>query len=312
MAGWTLIVPSGWGMAFWHSLVFSETRAGGLRERSQLAFEAGAARFPQDYPGTKSFFEYEIGREGEDRGFWERKPRAKRINYEKAGIAMPFRAGFEEILRGRTKQVEGETPSPWVIQSSIARLVFKLIQASIGSSTDDLEARSPKVMDRTSTSTAASSFACFIVVGHRHSSISSSPSSQQTILFQSALVRVKILPCNRGSPEELGLIYELSLRDWKEVKGKVEERGKKQSKVRSKPVDDEGGPEQVRFVSLISDFASLADLRNGHYQLCDDPIPSAVVGRITTGNYSLKRGHGYAIGAIPLAIWIAINQRDVK
>lgn len=40
------------------------------------------------------------------------------------------------------------------------------------------------------------------------------------------------------------------------------------------------------------------------------PIKKEVIGRITTGNYSLSQGHGSAIGVIPLTAYLAMKDRD--
>lgn len=247
MSGWTLTVPAGWGMAFWQSLVFSETRVGGLRERSQSFFEAGAAKFPEDYPGTQAFEEYEAQREVEDRGFWEKKPPAKRPNYWKSKTVHPFRAGFDEILLQQTSSTQlgvhasKSVVSPWIAPVSIARLVVKLVQASIDSEQDDSDSAnvSPITVDRSSSTLAAASLAYLLLKGQK---LALDETSKEAILFRSALVRVKITPCNRGSPDELALLYELDEDAWNEVRAKVGARLGRKSAISSEEKD---GPEEV-------------------------------------------------------------------
>jgi ribonuclease P/MRP protein subunit POP1 len=50
--GWDVIVPAGWGMAFWLPLVFAGGRAIGLKERKSVALEKGVPHFPEDFPDT--------------------------------------------------------------------------------------------------------------------------------------------------------------------------------------------------------------------------------------------------------------------
>ena len=90
ISGFTLIVPAQWGMAFWHSIAFCSVRIAGLRERAQQAFEAGEPSFPQDYLLTESGLELwtEISNAWKEQ--WDRKPPAKRVNYQKIGTSNPW------------------------------------------------------------------------------------------------------------------------------------------------------------------------------------------------------------------------------
>ena len=88
--GWLLVVPSGWGMSFWLSLVFAGARTCGLREQAQINLEAKAPSFPRMWPGTAGFEEWveEQARERWER--WHKRPPAKRINYGKCHVPCPF------------------------------------------------------------------------------------------------------------------------------------------------------------------------------------------------------------------------------
>ncbi|KAG6847946.1 hypothetical protein C0991_001129, partial [Blastosporella zonata] len=72
-------------MAFFSSLTFTGTRVGGQRERQTQAFEAGAPYFPRDLPTSTGHDEYASARAMEEKARWDRKPPAKRPNYEKLG-----------------------------------------------------------------------------------------------------------------------------------------------------------------------------------------------------------------------------------
>lgn len=97
--GWTVIVPSGWGGPFWHSLAFADTRIGGLRERAQQFFEAGCPSFPEDYACTHAF-KIEIDKKAKEASaHWHRTPVAKRVNYDKLQTTSPWRPAFSEISR---------------------------------------------------------------------------------------------------------------------------------------------------------------------------------------------------------------------
>ena len=96
--GWTLIIPSGWAMAFFNSLIFTGTRVGGQRERQTHAFEAGTSYFPRDLPTSTGYDAYATARAKEEKARWDRKPPAKRPNYEKLGTISPWRADWHGIL----------------------------------------------------------------------------------------------------------------------------------------------------------------------------------------------------------------------
>ncbi|KAK9709281.1 Ribonucleases P/MRP protein subunit pop1 [Basidiobolus ranarum] len=96
--GWNLIIPSGWGMAFWKSFIFAGARFGGLRERYAMHFEAGLPCFPYDYPGTKAYREYSDQQKAKSEEVFNRKPPAKRPNYEKLKIEHPFEAPFHLLV----------------------------------------------------------------------------------------------------------------------------------------------------------------------------------------------------------------------
>ena len=96
--GWTLIVPQGWGMPFLSSLIFTGTRVGGQRERQTQAFEAGCAYHPRDLPTTQAYEDYAEERADDERETWERKPPAKRPNYDKLGTRSPWCPDWGVVL----------------------------------------------------------------------------------------------------------------------------------------------------------------------------------------------------------------------
>ncbi|KAJ2913911.1 hypothetical protein MD484_g6495, partial [Candolleomyces efflorescens] len=97
-------------------------------------------------------------------------------------------------------------------------------------------------------------------------------------LMQAALVTVKVNVCRRGLPEDLALIY--SMED--------EEVSKAIAACQVKT--DEADPEQ---------FASITP---------GEPI----IGRVTTGNFSLSIGSGYAVGAVSLVKWLELLKQQAR
>lgn len=205
MSGWTLMIPSGWGMAFWSSLVFSETRIGGLRERSQQFFEAGSSRFPEDFPTTQAFKEYEERRQANDQLNFDKKPPAKRPNYNLLGTQDPFLSNFESILKRwvvpKTIFLGEESNkglprinsrSPWLVPESILKTIILHQNGTQFIPTDESSRIAQELLnDWSGAPYVSNGVDCFKDFGP----------------LAGALVRVKITPYGRGSPEELGCIY---------------------------------------------------------------------------------------------------------
>ncbi|KAJ3087375.1 hypothetical protein HK102_011230 [Quaeritorhiza haematococci] len=94
VCGWDIIAPKGWAPALWNSFIFAGARAIGLRERHSLHFESGLPCFPYDYPGTAAYAAWSVRRKREEEDEWRRKPKGKRVNFNKLGVPSPFEAGF--------------------------------------------------------------------------------------------------------------------------------------------------------------------------------------------------------------------------
>lgn len=85
MHGYLLFHPRGWSQPLLHSLVFTGTRIGGIREREAQSFESGAGCWPRDFVGSEQGGLWWNAKAIEDKFTWDRKPPAKRPNYLKHG-----------------------------------------------------------------------------------------------------------------------------------------------------------------------------------------------------------------------------------
>ncbi|GAA5992540.1 hypothetical protein JCM5350_008273 [Sporobolomyces pararoseus] len=282
----TLTIPQGWSMAFWTSLVHSSPRVAGLRERALSTYEAGLATFPQDFPTTSAYNEHEKRREVEDRGYWERRPPAKRPNFSKLGTEDPWNFNAQKVLRGDDKgkgkgkeamdedTVDEEEIQPYLVPFKLATSLTSAIsknKASTSSSITSSTGLSPvEKLERD------------ILEEWTTLRNGGKPTSSK---LRSALVRVRIDPCLRGVPEDFGLIYELE----------GEEVGKVRTKMESAKTN-----EKV--------FATGEG--EGAEDLCERPASEQVIGRITTGTFSLARGQGYGIGVVSFQRYLEMVERD--
>ena len=93
-------------MPFFSSLTHTGTRVGGQREIMTQRFESGCTAFPADYPCTGAYAEVTEARGKEDKERWERKPPAKRPNWEKFGTESPWVPDWEGLLGTRKAEVQ--------------------------------------------------------------------------------------------------------------------------------------------------------------------------------------------------------------
>lgn len=217
--GWTLIIPAGWSMAFFSSLVFTNTRVAGQLERQTQAYEAGAPYFPRDYPFNQPYQTYASDREKREKEVWERKPPAKRVNYEKLGVENPWRAIWETVLG--VPEIREETQESEVKFVSTQREASQPIGAIVrpwllrGFDVPNIVASMSSVFNH-----AAVLFSEInrLRVKRGHSPL---PNSVKPVdILQGALITVKITICSRGSPKDLAILHSLPddvYRKWEKV-----------------------------------------------------------------------------------------------
>lgn len=273
--GWTLVIPAGWAMTFLSSLTHTGTRVGGQRERQTQAFEGGCANFPRDYPCTDAYNEHADVREEMEESAWERKPPAKRVNYEKLDTRSPWRADWEVVLGLEdppspetdfisaqretpvppTEQAAEKKVRPWLLRGAGVPAMLQNLSSMFNPGAGLLDfinqARVKRGLDPLKTGTRTDE------------------------LWQSALITVRVILCGRGNPEDLAMIYAL---DDAEAKKWHDAEARRQQGATS--LLDEGEDDTQSSTSL--------------------PAPKSIIGYVTTGHYSLARGTGHAVGAIPV------------
>ena len=92
--------------------------------------EAGAPRFPHDFPTTEPYRERAEVWEASERHKWERTPPSKRVNYERLGIDNPWKADWGNVLGRQVPMVAGYVPTqrdtirPWLLSKYLASPVI--------------------------------------------------------------------------------------------------------------------------------------------------------------------------------------------
>ncbi|KIP10247.1 hypothetical protein PHLGIDRAFT_267125 [Phlebiopsis gigantea 11061_1 CR5-6] len=303
--GWTLIVPQGWGMAFFSSLIFTGTRVGGQRERETQAFESGTPYFPRDYPSTLPYDDYSDTRAEKERELWERKPPAKRHNYERLGNRSPWQPDWEVVLGLREPEAEDVSmeddstiPGDFVpaqrdtVADGIAAAAAAPQEIEQSTVCPERETgTSPWMLRGPSTGAILESligkpnpasllFTKLEELRGKRGLKSLYTETRPDDLWKSALVDVRLRLVGRGRPDDLAVIYGMD--DEETTKWHRAEQ------MRKKPVLDEGTEGETELSVLA-------------------PSPGSIIGYVTTGNFSLSTGEGLAIGAIPVSRYIELQ-----
>lgn len=198
-------------MAFFNSLIFTNTRVGGQLERQTQAYEAGTIYYPRDYPFTRAYNAYASDRESTDKSAWERKPPAKRVNFEALGTKSPWRADWEVVL-GMSIQEGHITPDPPTLVTTQRETVSEMnvVESKI----------SPWLLRGSEVPKILSSIFCVFNHGAtvlleinklrlRRGLGPLSNDVKSADLLKGALVNVKVSVCSRGAPQDLAAIYSL-------------------------------------------------------------------------------------------------------
>jgi ribonuclease P/MRP protein subunit POP1 len=189
-------------MPFLSSLVYTGTRIAGQRERQTQSFEAGLPYFPRDYPSTEQYTTYSKKREEEEKAEWERKPPAKRVNYEKMGTRSPWKPDWKVVLGLQTTEDSDLVSAqrdigdvrPWLLRGpavpSILNNIRDMFNPSAGLLAEINRLRIAQHNDPLRASFRADD------------------------LWDGALVLVRLDMTGRGCPDDFSMIYQLEDKEW--------------------------------------------------------------------------------------------------
>ncbi|THH27567.1 hypothetical protein EUX98_g6621 [Antrodiella citrinella] len=278
--GWTLVIPSGWSMPFFSSLIYTGTRVAGQRERQTQAFEAGKPYFPRDYPACKEYQQYSDDREEKESERWQKKPPAKRPNYQVLLTRSPWQPDWDVVLGLQppppmdlpaktsadfveTQRHQAKDMKPWLLRGpNVGRILeaaSTMFNHAAGLHEEINKLRTKRLLDPLPASVRADN------------------------LWKTALITVKLRMCGRGRPEDLAMIY---------------------------IVDDE---EHGQWTASFNKDAMLTDDQEDQLELANRQMHTDnIIGYVTTGNFSLSLGEAYAIGAVPLARLFELKEQATR
>lgn len=97
-AGWDILIPAGWAMSVWMSLVFCGGVPVGQKELVNLVMEALTSLPPFLMPDTPSAEIYSTEEDQEKRKKYFSRPPAERHNFIKLGVQYPFSPPWRRLI----------------------------------------------------------------------------------------------------------------------------------------------------------------------------------------------------------------------
>ncbi|EKV09981.1 Ribonuclease P complex subunit Pop1, putative [Penicillium digitatum] len=300
---WTVLLPWKCVVPVWYSIMFYPLSSGGnpllggLKQQQQLAFEAGEAWFPGDFPGTRAGWEWGQREAEKSRRDWERRPKGRRPEFDNISLG-----------DGRPK---GEIGHGWACDWE--RLI-----------------KGPKHDDATTTATDGNSgklpteskeaekneFSTPIIPPFNLHNARLPPADtyqnlsklDKTSVDVSTLATVYISLATRGTPTPRARIYRLptdpALRQkWLDLgSARIDKSGQPKLPKDGNVTTKSEEARRLLARALISSGDGEPDS-----EPLDVPTEDDLIGFVTTGNYNLSEGKGTGIGSIQLSKVLAPN-----
>uniref|UniRef100_A0A8C9DL20 POP1 homolog, ribonuclease P/MRP subunit n=1 Tax=Prolemur simus TaxID=1328070 RepID=A0A8C9DL20_PROSS len=110
-SGWDVLLPKGWGMAFWIPFIYRGARVGGLKEAVVHSQYKRSPNIPGDFPDCPAgiLFAEEQAKNLLEK--YKRRPPAKRPNYVKLGTLVPFCCPWEQLTQDWELRVQAHKES---------------------------------------------------------------------------------------------------------------------------------------------------------------------------------------------------------
>lgn len=107
-SGWDVLIPKGWGMAFWIPFIYRGARVGGLKEATVHSQYRRSPNIPGDFPDCRAGVLFAEDQAKDLLEKYRRRPPAKRPNYVKLGTLAPFCCPWEQLTRDWESRVHAQ------------------------------------------------------------------------------------------------------------------------------------------------------------------------------------------------------------
>ncbi|KAM6214387.1 ribonucleases P/MRP protein subunit POP1 [Rhynchocyon petersi] len=98
-SGWDVLLPKGWGMAFWIPFIYRGARVGGLKEGLVHSQYKRSPNIPGDFPDCPAGIVFADEQATNLLEKYKRRPPAKRPNYVKLGTLAPFSCPWAQLTQ---------------------------------------------------------------------------------------------------------------------------------------------------------------------------------------------------------------------
>uniref|UniRef100_A0ABK0M2E5 POP1 homolog, ribonuclease P/MRP subunit n=1 Tax=Rattus norvegicus TaxID=10116 RepID=A0ABK0M2E5_RAT len=105
-SGWDILLPKGWGMAFWIPFIYRGARVGGLKEAAVHSQYKRSPNVPGDFPDCRAGVLFAEDQAKDLLEKYQRRPPAKRPNYVKLGTLAPFCCPWEQLTRDWESRIQ--------------------------------------------------------------------------------------------------------------------------------------------------------------------------------------------------------------
>ncbi|XP_006900086.1 PREDICTED: ribonucleases P/MRP protein subunit POP1 [Elephantulus edwardii] len=110
-SGWDILLPKGWGMAFWIPFIYRGARVGGLKEGLMHTQYKRSPNIPGDFPDCPAGVLFAEEQAEELLEKYKRRPPAKRPNYVKLGTLAPFCCPWAQLTQDWESRVQTQEES---------------------------------------------------------------------------------------------------------------------------------------------------------------------------------------------------------
>ncbi|KAK0346181.1 Ribonucleases P/MRP protein subunit pop1 [Friedmanniomyces endolithicus] len=314
---WTLLAPWKCLQPIWYSLMYyplstgQQPRFGGLDQYRQLSFEAGKAWFPGDFPGTKAGWEWEYAERRKREAEWRKRPKGKRVNYEKVEVG---EGGRGEVGVGWGCDWERLISGPPVLSEGKEAVVVVENGGESGQKPPGNGDTRTQEKEQEPPQQAPPKPPHLTQLPARQAlALLASPPTTTTIKLPayidlpSALITVRLTLLTRGVPQPCARIYRLSSstanpelrRQWlallpTNTHKPTQKRGAKHALPCNLPITGDALPQHVVQQRLARALLEPARAGKEGYPPC--PGEEDLVGFVTTGSYDLAAGFGTGNG----------------
>ncbi|KAK5018821.1 ribonucleases P/MRP protein subunit POP1-domain-containing protein [Cryomyces antarcticus] len=301
---WTLLLPWKAVLPVWYSLMYyplssgGNVRLGGLMEKRQVCFEAGAPWFPGDFPGTAAGWSWEVKERKRRKEEWQKRPKGKRTEWTSVDLGVfnnerrrgelgdGWSCDWERLVNGPPKDLTTQDPE-------------KATDGKAAACRREPPAKAP-------VSSAVHPFKlCHLPAPSASILLSSDPLTGEPDITH-ALTTVCITLLTRGVPTTCARIYRLpsnndELRQqWLDLDPARPHNKNKNSarKATLPPKPAKDAPPHVQQQLLAASLLEPARAGEKAYPVAPDEVD--LIGFVTTGNFNLGEGRGTGIGSILL------------